>query len=54
VSLERSVSDIRTCSALKPLELPGARELDVAYHDPLTPDHATRDARLDHTGIVRL
>ena len=54
MSLERSVSDIRTCSALKPLELPGARELDVAYHDPLTPDYATRDARLDHTGIVRL
>ena len=54
VSLERSVSDIRTSSALKLLELPGARGLDVAYHDPLAPDHATRDARLDHTGIVRL
>jgi hypothetical protein len=52
VSLERSVSDIRTSSALELLELPGG--LDVASHDPLAPDHATRDARLDHTRIVRL
>jgi hypothetical protein len=54
VSLERSFSDIRTSSALELLELAGARGLEVASHDPLAPDHATRDARLDHTRIVRL
>ena len=54
MSLERSVSDIRTFSALKLLELPGAQGLEVGYHDPLTPDHAPRDTRLDHTRIVRL
>jgi len=54
VSLERSVSDIRTFSALKLLELPGAQGLEVAYHDPLAPGHAPRDARFDHTRIVRL
>ena len=54
MSLERSVSDIRTSSALELLELLGTRRLEVASHDPLASDHATRDARLDHARIVRL
>jgi len=54
VSLERSVSDIPTSSALTLLKLPGARGLEVASHHPLASDHAPRDARLDHARIVRL